>query len=53
VSPAPDPVAIYDPKFIDWCRKKDRFQILYFPLDPPLKDNERWSRRVVTSEIVK
>ncbi|KAF8527041.1 peptidase family C78-domain-containing protein [Gautieria morchelliformis] len=33
--------------------KKDRYQILYFPLDPPLDDAERWSRRVVTSEIVK
>ncbi|KAF8580688.1 DUF1671-domain-containing protein [Ramaria rubella] len=32
--------------------KNDRYQILYFPLDIPLGDKERWSRRVVTSERV-
>ncbi|KAF8522105.1 DUF1671-domain-containing protein [Hysterangium stoloniferum] len=32
--------------------KKDRYQILCFPLDPPLEEHERWSRRVVTSETV-
>ncbi|KIJ29290.1 hypothetical protein M422DRAFT_235323 [Sphaerobolus stellatus SS14] len=32
--------------------KHDRYQILYFPLDPPLEENERWARRIVTSERV-
>jgi len=32
--------------------RNDRYQILYFPLDPPLEDEEKWARRVVTSDRV-
>lgn len=31
--------------------KKDKYQILYFPLDNPLTEEERWARRVVTSVV--
>ncbi|KAI8998781.1 peptidase family C78-domain-containing protein [Trametes punicea] len=33
-------------------KKKDKYQILYFPLDDPLTDAEKRRRRVVTSEKV-
>ncbi|KAI0646907.1 peptidase family C78-domain-containing protein [Trametes meyenii] len=33
-------------------RKKDKYQILYFPLDDPLTEKEKLRRRVVTSEKV-
>lgn len=33
-------------------RRKDRYQILYFPLEELLTAEEKWARRVVTSERV-
>jgi hypothetical protein len=32
------------------CRKKNKYQILYFPLTEPLTEQERASRRIVVSE---
>ncbi|KAL5511740.1 hypothetical protein ACEPAH_4958 [Sanghuangporus vaninii] len=33
--------------------KNDRYQILYFPLEDILTDEERWRRRIVTSEVIR
>ncbi|THH10282.1 hypothetical protein EW145_g1427 [Phellinidium pouzarii] len=32
--------------------RNDRYQILYFPLEDLLSEQERWERRVVTSEVI-
>ncbi|KAH8117230.1 peptidase family C78-domain-containing protein [Phellopilus nigrolimitatus] len=32
--------------------RNDKYQILYFPLEGVLSEQERWARRVVTSEVV-
>ncbi|KAL6309032.1 peptidase family C78-domain-containing protein [Sparassis latifolia] len=34
-------------------RRKDKYQILYFPLEDPLTESERRARRVVTSAVVR
>jgi len=33
-------------------KKNDRYQILYFPLEEPLEEEQRWQYRVITSERV-
>ncbi|KAI5124328.1 hypothetical protein M0805_008935 [Coniferiporia weirii] len=33
--------------------KNDRYQILYFPLEDLLSEQERWAKRVVTSEVIR
>lgn len=34
------------------CRKKDKYQVLYFPLGPPLTEAEKQARKVVTSQRI-
>ncbi|KAI0336376.1 DUF1671-domain-containing protein [Cubamyces sp. BRFM 1775] len=35
-----------------WLKRKDNYQILYFPLSEPLTEHEKRRRRIVTSEEV-